>query len=103
MVRLLVLLLLVVAFCVGAAIGYFNQASVTFHYLAGEVQLPLIALLFLAFLTGVGVAWLLTMARMYLVLRDHRRQLQQIRDLEAELKSLRNLPLAAANPPAKNA
>ena len=101
--RLVIALLLVVAFCLGAAVSYFNWTSVTFHYLAGEVQLPLIALLLGAFLVGVAVMWLLTLARMFLLTRESRRQQHQIRDLEAELKSLRNLPLATATAPAKNA
>jgi uncharacterized integral membrane protein len=107
--RLLVALLLIATFCLGAAVGYFNWTQVTFHYLAGQVELPLIALLLAAFIVGVLVMWLLNLARFFLLSRDHRRQQRQIRDLEAELKNLRNLPLdappaaPAAGVPAKNA
>ena len=42
--RLLIALLLIAAFCLGAAVSYYNRADVTFYYLAGQVELPLIAL-----------------------------------------------------------
>ena len=103
--RLLTLLLLLAAFCLGAAISYYNWSAVPFHYLAGQVELPLIALLLGAFLLGVVVMWLLDLARLFVLSRDSRRQQRQIHQLEAELKSLRNLPLDAGSPPppSKNA
>ena len=103
--RLLVALLLIASFCLGAAISYYNWSAVTFHYLAGQVELPLIALLLGAFLLGIVVMWLLNLARLFMLSRDSRRQQRQIRELESELKSLRDLPLvqaqgSAAAPPA---
>jgi uncharacterized integral membrane protein len=101
MVRLLVALLLIAAFCLGAAVSYFNWNAVTFSYLAGEVQLPLIALLLAAFVLGVIVMSLLNLARFFVLGRESRRHQRQIRELEAELKNLRNLPLegGASSPP----
>jgi lipopolysaccharide assembly protein A len=111
--RLLVTLLLIATFCLGAAISYFNWTAVTFHYLAGQAELPLIALLLGAFVLGVVVMGLLNLARVFTLARETRRQARQIRELEGELKSLRNLPLAGAPtsapapmppaPPPKNA
>lgn len=108
--RLLVVLLLIVSFCLGAAVSYYNWTSVTFHYLAGQAELPLIALLLGAFVAGILVMWMLNLARLFVLSRDARRQQRQIRELEAELRSLRALPLAnpaspatTATPPAKNA
>ena len=98
--RLVTLLLLLAAFCLGAAISYYNWSAVTFHYLAGQAELPLIALLLGAFLAGVVVMWLLDLARLFVLSRDSRRQQRQIAQLEAELKSLRNLPLDAGSTPA---
>ena len=100
MVRLLVAVLLLAAFCLGAAISYYNWHPVTFNYLAGDVELPLIALLLLAFTLGLAVMGLLSVARVFLVSRESRRQARQVRELEAELKNLRNLPLAGMAPPA---
>jgi len=109
--RLLVTLLLIATFCLGAAVSYYNWTPVVFHYLAGQAELPLIALLLAAFVLGVLVMGLLNLARVFTLGRETRRQQRQIRELEAELKSLRNLPLAgtaapttpAAPPPAKDA
>lgn len=97
--RLLVTLLLIATFCLGATISYFNWSPVTFHYLAGQAELPLIALLLAAFVLGVLVMGLLNLARVFTLGRESRRQARQIRELEAELRSLRNLPLAGAPVP----
>lgn len=96
--RLLITLLLLAAFCLGAAISYFNWHPVTFNYLAGEVDLPLIALLLAAFICGLVVMWLLNFARLFMLGREARRQSRQVRELEAELKNLRNLPLSGGAP-----
>jgi lipopolysaccharide assembly protein A len=106
--RLLVALLLFAAFCLGAAISFFNWELVTFHYLAGQAEVPLILLLLGAFVLGIVVMGLLNLARVFMLGRDNRRHQRQIRELEAELKSLRNLPLAntaatTTPPPPKNA
>jgi uncharacterized integral membrane protein len=103
--RLLTALLLIAAFVLGAAASFYNLSPVTFHYLAGQTEQPLIALLVGAFLLGALVTWLLGLARLFFLSRESRRQQRQIRELEAELKSLRELPLAqpAPTPPAKNA
>jgi len=105
--RLVVILLLLLGFVLGAAVSYYNGALVTFHYLAGQVELPLIALLLGAFFAGIVVMWLISLARVFGLSRDSRRQQRQIHELEAELQSLRELPLAppgtVKTPPAKNA
>lgn len=97
--RLLVTLLLLATFCFGAAVSYYNWNVVRFDYLAGEAELPLIAVLLFAFLLGMLLMGLMNLARIFTLGRETRRQQRQIRELEAELRSLRNLPLAAANPP----
>ena len=106
MARLLITLLLLAAFCLGAAVSYYNWHEVSFNYLAGEVELPLIALLLLSFTCGLLVMWLLNFARMFLLGRETRRQARRLRELEDELKNLRNLPLpatlATAPPATKN-
>lgn len=105
--RLITIMLSLAVFCLGAAVSYFNWTTVTFNYLAGQAEMPLIALLLAAFVLGVLVTGLLDFARIFMLRRDQRRQQRQIRELEAELRSLRNLPLAnspaPSNLPAKNA
>jgi uncharacterized integral membrane protein len=114
--RLLVTALLIASFCLGAAVSYFNWTPVTFDYLAGTAEISLILLLLAAFLVGMLVMGLLHLVRVFALGRDNRRLARQIRELEAELRSLRNLPLGGADasaapsanptppgPPAKNA
>jgi lipopolysaccharide assembly protein A len=106
--RLLVSLLLIAAFCLGAAISYFNWTPVAFHYLAGEAELPLIALLLAAFVLGMLLMGLINLARVFTLGRERRRLARRNGELEAELRSLRNLPLGGgaaspSGPPAKDA
>ena len=98
--RLLVTALLIASFCLGAAISYFNWTPVTFDYLAGTAEISLILLLLAAFLAGVLVMGLLHLVRMFTLGRENRRLARQIRELEAELRSQRNLPLATTGGPA---
>ena len=105
--RLITIVLLIAVFCLGATVSVFNWAPVTFNYLAGEAAIPLILLLLAAFVVGLAVMGLLNLVRIFMLRRDLRRLQRQIRELEAELKSLRNLPLATGSGstgvPAKNA
>ena len=102
--RFLTFFLLFAVFCLGATVSYFNWGSVTVNYLAGQAQMPLILLLLLAFVVGIVVMGLLNLARIFTLRRDNRRLQRQVAELEAELQSLRNLPLAqASNPPARQA
>lgn len=84
-------------FCLGAAISYFNWTRVTFDYLAGQVEVPLIALLLTAFLSGLAVMGLLNLGRVWVLKRDARKLQNRLSLAETELKSLRNLPLTAAS------
>ena len=96
--RVLVWVLLILAAGVGAAFSYYNWASVPFNYLAGQTELPLIALLLSAFVLGTAVGLLLMAGKLWGLGRDSRRLRKQIDNAEAELKSLRNLPLPADKP-----
>ena len=113
--RLLTTTLLIAGFGLGAAVSYFNWTPVSFNYLAGEAELPLIALLLSAFLLGILVMGLLNLARVWSLQRESRKLTTRLTLAETELKNLRNIDLAgsAARPgplattagttPAKNA
>lgn len=93
MKRVLLTVLVVVVTLLGVSIGYFNAQPVRFHYLAGEAQLPLVALIVVEMLV-VALATLLLCAGRMLALRSEIRRLRRrLRETEAELKNLRNLPL----------
>ena len=87
--------LLLAGFCLGAAISYFNWTPVTFDYLAGQAELPLIALLLAAFLSGLAVMGLLNLGRTWLLKRDSRKLQNRLNLAETELKNLRNIEWAA--------
>ncbi|SFF31034.1 Protein of unknown function [Fontimonas thermophila] len=92
--RILVLLLLLAVLVLGASVGYFNAQSVRFDYLFGAREVPLIALLVADFVLGVLVALLLALGRILGLQLELRRLRKQVRDLEIELRTLRNLPLS---------
>jgi uncharacterized integral membrane protein len=93
--KLLSTLLLLAGFCLGAAISYFNWARVTFDYLAGQVEVPLIALLLAAFVFGLAVMGLLNLGRVWVLKRDVRKLQSRLSLAETELKNLRNIEWAA--------
>lgn len=94
MLRIVFLLLLGAMLVLGASIGYFNAQAVRFNYLFGEWELPLVALLVADFLVAALVTLAVFGARLLTLRGEIRRLRKQLRDLESELKSLRNLPLA---------
>lgn len=91
--RAVLAVLILAAFALGASLSFYNWAPVHFDYLAGETDLPLIALLLGAFALGVATVGVLDAARRFSNRQELRRRDRQIRELEAELKSLRGLPL----------
>ncbi len=91
--RIVLLVLLIAVLMLGASIGYFNAQSVTFNYLLGEWQIPLIALLIADFAFGVLIALAVAAARIVSLRLELRRLRGRIRDHEAELRNLRNLPM----------
>tara|TARA_R110000787_G_scaffold107489_19_gene215486 strand:+ start:3486 stop:3824 length:339 start_codon:yes stop_codon:yes gene_type:complete len=97
-VRILVLILIIGFAFLGASIGYFNAEEVEFNFLAGSVQLPLIALLVASFLCAVLLTLLICFVRM-LGLRSEIRSLRKkLNSAESELRALRELPVKAEAP-----
>ena len=93
MLRIVVLLVLLVFLFLGAAIGYFNAQEVEFDFLAGSIHLPLIALLVATFLLAVILTLLICFGRMLGLRTEIRSLRKRLSGAEAELKSLRELPL----------
>lgn len=98
MLRVLLLVLLIAMLVLGASIGYFNAQTVTFNYLLGQWELPLIAILIGDFLFGMLLTLLLVFARLLRARSETGRLRRQLRDAESELRNLRALPVAAASP-----
>lgn len=94
--RVLVLVVLAVFLLLGAAIGYFNAQVVEFDYLAGRLELPLIALLVAEFVFAVLLTLLICMGRMLALKAEIRTLRKRVRTTDAELKTLREIPLKDA-------
>lgn len=85
---------LVLFLVLGASIGYFNAQPVKFDYLAGEVEMPLIALVVGEFVIAVLLTLLICLGRMFSLKAEIRRLRKQAQAAEAELKALRELSVA---------
>lgn len=96
MLRILIIAGLIVFLVLGASIGYFNAQPVKFDYLAGEIEMPLIALVIGEFVMAVLLTLLICLGRMLGLKAEIRRLRKQVQSAEAELKSLRELPLKDA-------
>ena len=95
MTRLATLIVLLVILVVGASIGYFNAQPVDFDYLFGTVQFPLIAVMIGAFSLGILLAIGVISGRLLGMRMELGRLRKQLREAEAELRTLRNLPVSA--------
>lgn len=93
MTRLLLAIFLIAALCLGAALSYYNLAPVRLHYLAGQVELPLIAVMLGAFLAGMLLGLLVGLVRQITQRAELAAVRRQLRNAQAELKNLRSLPL----------
>ena len=93
MYRIFIIVVLVLVLCVGATIGYFNAQPIRFDYLAGQIELPLIALVLADFFLAVLLTLLVCGGRILSLKAESRRLRKQLRDAEVELKTLRNIPL----------
>jgi putative membrane protein len=83
---------ILVLFTLGIAIGYANNANVQFDYLIGSTEINQVSLLLFVFGGGVGLTLLACAGRLLALRSELRRARRQLRDAEAELKNLRNLP-----------
>lgn len=91
MVRALIIVGLVIFLVLGASVGYFNAQPVRFNYLAGEIELPLIALVIGEFVLAVLLTLFISFGRMLSLKSEIRRLRKQLIGVEAELKTLRDL------------
>lgn len=93
--RIFVMLVLVAVLVLGASIGYFNAQIVSFDYLFGSWDIPLIGLLVGAFALGVVLTLLVIGTRLLAQRMELGRLRSRIRDHEIELRNLRNLSTPA--------
>lgn len=92
MLRVLVVLLLLLVFALGAALAYFNSQHVEFDYLFGSVQVRLVVLVVSTVAVSAVLTLLLCAGRLLGLAAELRRLRRELRNAETELKNLRNLP-----------
>ncbi|MGJ8670060.1 MAG: lipopolysaccharide assembly protein LapA domain-containing protein [Oceanococcus sp.] len=93
MQKIIVLIVLIAMFCMGAAFSYHNPQPVTLNYLIGQADVPVGALLMSVTAAVISLmvlmAWLLALPGRAERLRLRRR----LERAEKELDKLRQLPL----------
>lgn len=94
--RMLWLIVLTAAFGLGAVLAYHNTVSVPLDYLAGRSERPLVLWLLLSFLLGAALTFLWALIRSLRLSAEARGLRQRLSRTEAELKTLRGLPLKEA-------
>lgn len=93
MLRWIAIIILLCIFALALLLAYANGATVTLDYLAGNLRVHLSS----ALLAAAIIGWLLGIASCLLVIFRLKRETWQLkrrlRDVEAEIRNLRNLPL----------
>lgn len=93
MLRAVKVICVLVVVCLGVAFALSNSTMVTVNYLAGQVDLSLVVVTIGALIAGFLLALLLCFSRIFMLRAESRRLRKNLRNLEAELKDRRNLPL----------
>ncbi|MGH8280345.1 MAG: LapA family protein [Gammaproteobacteria bacterium] len=93
MLRWIAVVIVLCVFAAALILAYANGALVTLDYVAGRVRVHLAS----AILGAAFVGWILGIASSLLVIfrlkRETWRLRRSLRDAEAEIRNLRNLPL----------
>lgn len=93
--RIALLVLIVLGLVAGLTLGLFNAEPVTFHYLAGEVEVPLIGLLIAAAFLALALAAVVSAFPLLRQKRKIARLQRELDALRARAKVERQLPPAA--------
>ena len=93
MLRWTAIILLLCLFLMALLLAYANGVTITLDYLAGSMQVHLSSALLGAAITGWLLGLLSSLAVIFRLKRESWRLKRSIRDAEAEIRNLRNLPL----------
>lgn len=93
MLRLLRNLVIVAALVVGITFGFFNYDVVTVDLIFADARVPLVVVLILAFVLGLGIAFILLAGRVLFLRRRLRRSQRELADARTEIRNLRSMPI----------
>lgn len=96
MFRSLRVVLVVMALLVGMAFALMNHESVKVDLLFQQFELPLVALLIVNLLLGLGIGMLVYLPRQLSLRLELERARRKLAAAEAEIRNLRNLPIQDA-------
>ena len=97
MKRIVGLLTVLIVLALGISVGHFNAQKISFNYLAGTVEISLIWLILGILVISVVGTLLACTGKILGLQAEVRRQKRKLAAAEAELKTLRNLPLGDTN------
>jgi lipopolysaccharide assembly protein A len=93
MLRWIAIFIFLCVFVVALLFAYANGSTVQLSYLAGEIQVHLSSALLGAAIIGWLLGLLSSLAVIFRLKREAWKLKRSIRDAEAEIRNLRNLPL----------
>lgn len=93
MLRWIAIIFLLGVFAAALVLAYANSGTVTLNYLAGSAHVHLSSALLGAAIVGWLLGLLSGLAVLFRLKRETWRLRRTIRDAEAEIRNLRNLPL----------
>lgn len=93
MLRWITLIVFLALFVAALLLAYANGTVVTVDYLVGQIQVHLSSALLGAAITGWLLGLLSSLAVIFRLKREAWKLKRSIRDAEAEIRNLRNLPL----------
>ncbi|HEX6551093.1 MAG TPA: lipopolysaccharide assembly protein LapA domain-containing protein [Gammaproteobacteria bacterium] len=93
MLRWIAIIFFLCIFVVALLFAYANGTTVQLNYLAGDIQVHLSSALLGAAIVGWLLGLLSSLAVIFRLKREAWKLKRSIRDAEAEIRNLRNLPL----------
>lgn len=96
MVRALRIFLVVAALLLGMLFALLNHETVTVDLLFDQFNSPLVALLIVNLLLGLGIGALIYLPRQIALRLELERTRKKLNAAEAEIRNLRNLPIRDA-------
>lgn len=93
MLRIVRNIIIVVALVLGVTFAFFNAQPITVDFLFTQSLVPLIIVLLVDFLLGLGVAMLWLFARLLTLRSKLARARRELEETRTEVRNLRSMPI----------